>query len=1258
MEDEYDEFGNYIGHSASDRGSQDSSSDSDREGSEQGRGAAEEGEGGGGEEGLGRSPHAAKSDLDRLNQHGNQQKDENDGQQDDQHRSKADPYEGVEVIVHLEDTEPITEPIVRASKQTDSDFEDDGSLRILDRRFPGEGESEDEKERSSFKGQGSRGRRRRAGDARPTAFLEQLGRCPERIRNVGVCGHLHHGKTTLIDMVIECGDQCDLLQSLYTLGKPDLFGRAVATEGRTESGKGNVVKGPERATLREMKRSSHLRDVRFTDSRLDEQERGMTIKAKPVTLVSESYPRPQSYLLNLYDTPGHTGMMDDTEAALRVCDGVLLCVDVLEGPLLSSSLAIKAAAANNLNVVLVLTKIDRLVFELRLPPNDAYFKIRHTIAMVNRLYHTNKTYNAEDQTNRGDRSSDIDEADDSEDGREEANEEYFDVTKGNVVFCSARYSLLFTLNSFAELYLSRNSMKNAMEEGERETREKGGGKMEENEENREGNVNGERSQADRRLHSLLAPLATFPGTESTLNAFTPETLGRLFWGDRWWVPGTSSFVDKAELDAIVKQATADKDTKTIQELNSERKKRTFVEFVLEPLYKILSHCVAEEKPTLKPFLAELGLMFASDEVYGLETRSLLKLVCANLFHGVRPLVGSLVAHLPSPSRNARNKILTLYGGKLSTAFANNLLTAFEPPTAEDSPAEDFPNPTSPDQTSPEYTSPDLKSKRLVMLVAKAYPGKVWAKNYGDGGGTRGADYGALVRVMSGVLRGGEKVKILGPDYSLEDDEDMVIKTIEKVSLFQARATFRVDEVHAGNWAFIQGQGLGLSVGKASTIVSFNLPPPPSTLLTPLAGEPLDPLEEDAEIFRILRPMVKASVNVAVEPMRPTDLPQMIEGLRKLVAEWPACMTRVEECGDHCVFATGELAADCMLYDLRKMNDELKIRVGHPNVLVAESCAALSTVESFVASPNGKNNVTLVAAPLEERTGDFFKTHEQRARDSLRSPEDYKKFSQLLRSELDWDALAAKSLWWVGGLGLGGNGVGGGASGASGAQASLLLNDILPSQSGGARRRAEAGRQNIVHGVEWGCRQGPLIEEEVLNVAFKILNADTALEPADRSAPQVVPMARRATHSALLLASPRLAEPVYLAEILAAAVAVPLCLPLIKRRRGHVVSDIPIPGTPLDKLTLFLPIIDSFGFETELRVRTAGQAFVTFLFERFDVMQGDPLDPTLTLRPLEPSPLSHLPREIFLKTRKRKGLAPEIDVFKLLSPQTQALLESL
>lgn len=69
---------------------------------------------------------------------------------------------------------------------------------------------------------------------------------------------------------------------------------------------------------------------RYTDTRQDEQQRELSIKSTPVSLVLENT-KGKSFLLNVMDCPGHVNFMDESTAAFQVCDGAVFVVDAIEG---------------------------------------------------------------------------------------------------------------------------------------------------------------------------------------------------------------------------------------------------------------------------------------------------------------------------------------------------------------------------------------------------------------------------------------------------------------------------------------------------------------------------------------------------------------------------------------------------------------------------------------------------------------------------------------------------------------------------------------------------------------------------------------------------------------------------------------------------------------------------------------------------------------------------------------------------------------
>ncbi|XP_008415238.1 116 kDa U5 small nuclear ribonucleoprotein component [Poecilia reticulata] len=299
-----------------------------------------------------------------------------------------------------------------------------------------------------------------------------------------------------------------------------------------------------------------------------------------------------------------------------------------------------------------------------------------------------------------------------------------------------------------------------------------------------------------------------------------------------------------------------------------------------------------------------------------------------------------------------------------------------------------------------------------------------------------------------------------------------------------------------------------------------------------------------------------------------------------------------------------------------------LQVADPVVTFCETVVETSSLKCFAETPNKKNKITMIAEPLEKGLAEDIEN------EVVQITWNRKKLGEFFQTKYDWDLLAARSIWAFGPDTTGPN---------------ILVDDTLPSEVDKALLGSV--KDSIVQGFQWGTREGPLCDEPIRNVKFKILDAVIAQEPLHRGGGQVIPTARRVVYSAFLMATPRLMEPYYFVEVQAPADCVSAVYTVLARRRGHVTQDAPIPGSPLYTIKAFIPAIDSFGFETDLRTHTQGQAFALSVFHHWQIVPGDPLDKSIVIRPLEPQPAPHLAREFMIKTRRRKGLSEDVSISK-------------
>lgn len=211
------------------------------------------------------------------------------------------------------------------------------------------------------------------------------------------------------------------------------------------------------------------------------------------------------------------------------------------------------------------------------------------------------------------------------------------------------------------------------------------------------------------------------------------------WGDIYFNSETRKFTRK--------QADSESD-------------RSFVHFILEPLYKLYSQVLSEDTETLKDTLKGLGIQL-KPVMYKMDVRPLLKAVLDQFFGAATGLVDVIVDNIPSPVEGASNKVKSL-----STLYLGCALTCAT-------------------QIEGTYSGP-MTSDLVASMKACDADGPVMvqiAKLYHT---TDAQSFRAFGRVLSGTLRKGMQVKVLGEGYSPEDEEDMMKNTVEDIWISESR----------------------------------------------------------------------------------------------------------------------------------------------------------------------------------------------------------------------------------------------------------------------------------------------------------------------------------------------------------------------------------------------------------------------------------------------------------------------------------------
>lgn len=120
-----------------------------------------------------------------------------------------------------------------------------------------------------------------------------------------------------------------------------------------------------------------------TDFDIQEQERGITIYSANVSMV-HAY-KGRRYLINLIDTPGHVDFGGDVTRAMRAVDGAVVLVDAVDGVMPQTETVLRQALRERVKPVLFINKVDRLIKELKLTPEQMQERFMSIISKVNEL---------------------------------------------------------------------------------------------------------------------------------------------------------------------------------------------------------------------------------------------------------------------------------------------------------------------------------------------------------------------------------------------------------------------------------------------------------------------------------------------------------------------------------------------------------------------------------------------------------------------------------------------------------------------------------------------------------------------------------------------------------------------------------------------------------------------------------------------------------------------------------------------------------
>lgn len=456
---------------------------------------------------------------------------------------------------------------------------------------------------------------------------------------------------------------------------------------------------------------------------------------------------------------------------------------------------------------------------------------------------------------------------------------------------------------------------------------------------------------------------------------------------------------------------------------------------------------------------------------------------------------------------------------------------------------------------------------LMLYVSKMIP-------MPDGG-----RFYAFGRVFSGTVKPGQKVAIMGSNYKYGTNEDFYTnKSIQRVVMMIGDKAETVEYVPCGNTVALVGVDQYLV--KSGTVTT----------------------EEKAYPLRTMKFSVSPVVRVAVEPKNASDLPKLVEAMKKLSKSDPCVQCKVEETGEHIIAGVGELHVEICLNDLRNFM-KAELLVSNPVVPLRETVTDKSSIVCLAKSPNKHNRLYMVAEPLQKELIADIQSR------TVNPNDDPGKYYKYLGEKYDWDSTEARKIWCFGPTGD--EDVNVIVDCTKGVQ---YLNEIKP---------------HVNDGFQWASRKGVLCEEPFRGVRFNLMDVVLHADAVHRGGGQIISTARHAIYASQLTAKPALMEPIYLVEIQVPERMVGTVYSCVNHRRGTIVSEEKNPATPMCNIKAYLPVLESFGFNEYLRSQTAGQAFPQCVFDHWEIMNGDPLNP------------ASKPAQLVKDIRKRKGLDENI-----------------
>ncbi|PNJ21368.1 LOW QUALITY PROTEIN: EFL1 isoform 2 [Pongo abelii] len=639
----------------------------------------------------------------------------------------------------------------------------------------------------------------------------------------------------------------------------------------------------------------------------------------------------EEYLINLIDSPGHVDFSSEVSTAVRICDGCIIVVDAVEGVCPQTQAVLRQAWLENIRPVLVINKIDRLIVELKFTPQEAYSHLKNILEQINAL--TGTLFTSKVLEERAERETESQVNPNSEQGEQvydwstgledtDDSHLYFSPEQGNVVFTSAIDGWGFGIEPFARIYSQKIGIKK-------------------------------------------------------------EVLMKTLWGD-YYINMKAKKIMKGD--------------------QAKGKKPLFVQLILENIWSLYDAVLKKDKDKIDKIVTSLGLKIGAREARHSDPKVQINAICNQWLPISHAVLAMVCQKLPSPLDITAERVerLMCTGSQTFDSLppeTQALKAAFMKCGSEDTApviifvskmfavdAKALPQNKPRPLTQEEIAQRRERARQRHAEKLAAAQGQAPLEPTQDGSALETCPKGeeprgdeqqvesmtpkpvlqeennqesfiAFARVFSGVARRGKKIFVLGPKYSpleflrrvplgfsappdgLPQVPHMAYCALEKY-LLMGRELEYLEEVPPGNVLGIGG--LQDFVLKSATLCSLPSCPP------------FIPLNFEAT------PIVR----VAVEPKHPSEMPQLVKGMKLLNQADPCVQILIQETGEHVLVTAGEVHLQRCLDDLKERFAKIHISVSEPIIPFRETITKPPKVD-MVNEEIGKQQKVAVIHQMKE-----------------------------------------------------------------------------------------------------------------------------------------------------------------------------------------------------------------------------------------------------------------------------------------------------